>query len=108
MAEIKKSPKARAWIFIFQALLVILGLGAVAAVATGLIDLTAGVTLFGAAFIASVVASVWSMRTYRCPECGQKLRPPAGWWYRFPGALLPMRCDRCNVDWDFGLRGQED
>jgi hypothetical protein len=34
--------------------------------------------------------------------------PPAGWWHRFPGAPILMRCTRCDVDWDFGLRGPQD
>lgn len=108
MAEVRISPRKRAWILIFQALFVIVGLGALAAVASGSIDVPTGLTLFGAAFAASVVGSVWSMRTYRCPECGHRLQPPAGWWYRFPGAPLLMRCAQCNVDWDFGLRGHQD
>ena len=108
MTEIKRSPGKRAWKLVPQALLVIIGLGALAAVATGMIDVTTGLTVFGAACAASVAGYIWSMKTYRCPECGQSLQPPAGWWHRFPGAPLLMRCERCNVDWDFGLRGHQD
>jgi hypothetical protein len=93
---------------ILQAPVVIVGIGALAAVTTGLIDATTGLTVFGAAFIVSVAVSVWTMRTFRCPECGQRLLPPRGWWHRFPGAALFMRCVRCDVDWDFGLRGPQD
>ena len=108
MAEVRKSPRKRAWILILQALFVIVGLGALAAVASGLIAVPTGLALFGAAFTASVAGSVWAMRTYTCPDCGQRLQPPAGWWHRFPGAALLMRCGQCNVDWDFGLRGHQD
>ena len=108
MVEVRKSPTTCAWIFVFQALVVIVGIGALAAVVSDLIVVSTGLVLFGAAFAASVVGSVWSMKNYRCPECGQKLRPPSGWWHRFPGEPILMRCERCDVDWDFGLRGHED
>jgi len=36
------------------------------------------------------------------------LLPPRGWWHRFPGAPILMRCERCDVDWDVGLRGPKD
>ena len=108
MVEVRKSPRKRAWILIFQGLLVVVGLGVIATVAMGMMDVITGLIVFGAAFAASVAGSVWSMKTYSCPECGQRLLPPAGWWYRFPGTSILMRCGRCNVDWDLGLRGQED
>jgi hypothetical protein len=91
-----------------QALVVIVGIGAIAAAAYDLIAMRTGLTVFGAAFAASVAGSVWFMRSYRCPECGQRLLPPRGWWHRFPGAPILMRCERCDVDWDVGLRGSQD
>ena len=108
MAEVRKSPTKRAGIFFFQGLVVVAGIGALAAVAGDAIALSTGLVLFGVAFAASVVGSVWSMRTYGCPECGQRLLPPSGWWHRFPGVPILMRCPRCDVDWDFGLRGPRD
>ena len=108
MAEVRKSPTKPVWMLIFQAPVVIVGIGALAAVAVGWIDMATGLTVFGVALIISVAGSVWSMRTFSCPECGQRLLPPRGWWHRFPGAPLLMRCVRCDVDWDFGLRGPQD
>ena len=108
MTEVKKSTARRSWILVFQALLVVAGVGAFAAVANDLIGVPAGLTVFAAALAASVVGSVWSMNTYNCPDCGQRLLPPGGWWHRFPGAPILMRCERCNVDWDLGMRGPQD
>ena len=108
MAEVRKSPTTRAGPLVFQAVVVIAGLGAMAAVAMDRIGVSTGLTVFGAALAASVVGSVWSMNTYNCPACGQRLLPPAGWWHRFPGAPILMRCERCNVDWDVGMRGPDD
>ena len=73
MAEVRKSPTKRVWMLVFQAPVVIVGIGALAAVAIDVIDVTTGLVVFGAAFIVSVAGSVWSMRTCRCPECGQRL-----------------------------------
>jgi hypothetical protein len=107
MTEVKKS-SARRWILVFQAPLVVIGVGAFAAVASDLIDVSTGLTVFLAALIASIMGFAWYMKSCRCPDCGQTLLPPRGWWHRFPGAPIPMRCARCNVDWDLGLRGHQD
>ena len=108
MAEVRKSPTQRASPLVFQAFVVVAGLGALAAVLMDVIDVSTGLTVFGAALAASVVGSAWFMSTYSCPACGQKLLPPGGWWHRLPGAPILMRCTRCDVDWEFGLREPQD
>lgn len=83
MAEVRKSPTKHAWMLVFQAPVIIVGIGAIGAAANDLIAMRTGLTVFGAAFAASVAGSVRFMRSYRCPECRQRLLPPRGWWHRF-------------------------
>jgi hypothetical protein len=108
MTEVKMGLRKHVWMIAVQAPIVIVGVGALVAVAIDLIEVTTGLTVFVAALVISVAASAWYIRTRRCPQCGQRLLPPGGWWYRFPGIPLLMRCVRCDIDWDFGLRGQQD
>jgi hypothetical protein len=108
VTKVKRSPSKRAWVIIPQAVFVIVGLGALAAVMGDAIRITTCALLFGAALAGSVVFSHWMMRSYKCPDCGANLAAPSGWWYRLPGQPILLRCARCDTDWDFGLRGHED
>jgi hypothetical protein len=72
------------------------------------IGLVAGIVLFAAAFIGSVVLSFQMMSGHKCPECGMPLQPPKGWWIRMPGEPLLLHCATCEVDWDLDLRGHQD
>lgn len=108
VTRIERSPRKRAWVILPQVALVIVGLGALAAVMGESIDIATGILLFATAFAGSVVFSFWMMRSYKCPDCGANLAAPSGWWYRLPGQPLLLRCAKCDTDWDFGLRGHED
>jgi hypothetical protein len=108
MTEIRNGPAKHARILVLQAPAVAIGIGAVVAALGGWIGVTAGLALFGAALAASIAIAAWQMRTFKCPQCGQGLLQPRGWWYRYPGAPILMRCVPCDIDWDFGLRGQRD
>ena len=108
MTKVKRSACKRAWLILPQAALVIVGLGALVAVMGDAIGIAAGVLLFGTAFAGSVAFSLWTMRSYKCPDCGANLAAQTGWWYRLPGQPIHLRCARCDTDWDFGLRGQDD
>jgi hypothetical protein len=87
--------------------MVAVGLGAMVAVMNESIGVTTGALLFGTALAGSIFLSFWTMRTYKCPDCGSSLFPPQGWWYQLPGKRLLFRCTICDTEWDFGHKGHE-
>ena len=93
---------------ITKAGVVLVGLGSLFAFVVGLTSLAAALAVFGVAVAAAMVLSAAMMRSFNCPDCSALLRPPQGWWYRFSGREILFRCDRCDIDWDFGVKGQED
>jgi hypothetical protein len=88
--------------------LVVIGIGALVAALLEWITLTTAVTTFGVSVLCSIIFAAWTMRSFKCRECGANLSPPSGWWYRFPGEPILLRCAPCDTDWDFGLKGQQD
>jgi uncharacterized membrane protein len=93
---------------LLQVPIVILGLAAAFAALTGKIELGIGMLIFVLSILGSIALSFAIMKTYKCPECSRVLKPDAGWWWRFSGKTVSFRCSNCDIDWDFGLRGQED
>ena len=104
----KKSPKKVFWPHLVQAPIVLLGLGLLVATMNAWIDLASGLLLFSFLLACSVILTNISMKSYRCPDCASILHAPRGWWKRFAGQKILFYCEQCNVNWDFGLSGQED
>ena len=93
---------------ILQGFVVVCGLLAFWGIAQDRVGLVAGVLTFGGALLLSIWGSSRWMKSQKCPDCGGQLHAPRGWWYRFPGVPILFRCGTCDIDWDFGMRGQED
>ena len=108
MPEVRPSPKPLVHFALIQIPVVFVGLGGLWAVLAGWTSPWVGGSVLLAAVLASMVLTNTMMRRVPCPECRRRLDPPRGWSFRFPGKPILMRCANCDVDWDVGLRGQED
>lgn len=53
--------------------------------------------------LAWVVLDVWMLRRYRCPACGLRIPAPDA-VHRAAGQPIRYTCDRCQIEWDTGLR----
>lgn len=87
---------------------VVLGFAIVYAIFTDAINLPVGLAMFVLTILCTIVLSFVVIRTYKCPDCSEITVPAAGWSWRFQGKTIPFHCATCDIDWNFGLSGQED
>jgi predicted RNA-binding Zn-ribbon protein involved in translation (DUF1610 family) len=61
---------------------------------------------FAAAMGLTVITHVRVLHSFRCPTCGKSIRRPT-LVRRQAGDPVVYFCDRCDVEWDTGLREAE-
>ena len=105
----KRSGRRRPlFVLVSQLPVVMAGVGVLFALLIGRIDFWPAVLVFAACLVASFLLAHWSMHHLTCEACDSRMTPPRGWWWRFSGQPIWMHCKHCDVDWDIGLRGNED
>ncbi len=89
-----------------KGVILILGFLCLFLVIEGLLDWGVGLVLVLICVAAMIAVDSLFLYLFRCPTCKVRCKPhPLRWYNLSAGEAVTLRCDRCQIAWDPGIRG---